>query len=66
MLHVASTVRPGIETSDGRISRRMAAALARLQEASMLGRKEVQTPATSLAQANGHPSTSRAAQNAPQ
>jgi hypothetical protein len=30
---------PGIETSDGRFSRHMAAALARLQEASMLGRK---------------------------
>jgi hypothetical protein len=38
---------PGIETSDGRIARQMAAALARLQEASMLGRKEVQNPAGS-------------------
>jgi cytoskeletal protein CcmA (bactofilin family) len=43
----------GVETSDGRFSRRTAAALARLQEASMLGRKE-QKPASTLAPANGH------------
>jgi hypothetical protein len=41
MLHVASPVLTGIETSDGRISRQMAAALARLQEASVLGRRDV-------------------------
>jgi cytoskeletal protein CcmA (bactofilin family) len=50
---------PGIETSDGRFARHNAAALARLREASMLGRKEAQTPASPLAHApNGHSGTS--------